>query len=66
MSTGGLVIRKSMGGAHGLWEMGTVTIKNLNTPFLVVMTMGPATKNVRMAIDALQITDGQCCLSGIC
>ena len=66
MPIGGEVKRETLGGAPGLWEMSRVSISNVKTSFLVVMTIAPASDRSTVAVDALQITDGLCCLSGVC
>ncbi|XP_064087636.1 uncharacterized protein LOC135202265 [Macrobrachium nipponense] len=66
MPIGGEVIRESLGGAPGMWEMSRVSFSNVKTSFLVVMTVAPASDRATVAVDALQITDGLCCMSGVC
>ncbi|KAK7080639.1 Peptidase inhibitor 15, partial [Halocaridina rubra] len=66
MPLGGEVVRENVGGAPGLWEVSRISFNNIKTPFLVVMTIAPASSAATVAVDALEITDGLCCLSGIC
>ncbi|XP_068218381.1 uncharacterized protein [Palaemon carinicauda] len=66
MPIGGEVIRESLGGAPGMWEMSRVSFSNIKTSFLVLVTVAPASDRASVAVDALQITDGLCCMSGVC
>lgn len=66
MPIGGEVRRKTVGGAPDMWEMSRVSFGLMKRPFLVVMTIAPSDYHSTVAIDALQITDGLCCMSGIC
>ncbi|XP_042240583.1 uncharacterized protein LOC121878419 [Homarus americanus] len=66
MPLGGEVNRMPVLGAPGVWEMSRVTLRNVKTPFLLVMTVGPATEPATVALDAFMVTDGVCCLSGKC
>ncbi|XP_068217770.1 uncharacterized protein [Palaemon carinicauda] len=66
LPTDGQVINRRLVGTPGLWEMGIVTINNLTTSFLVMVNTGPTSSLATVAIDAIQITDGRCCISGIC
>ncbi|XP_045601928.2 uncharacterized protein [Procambarus clarkii] len=66
MTAGGEMTRRTIPGAPGIWEMSRVTLSNVKSPFLVVMTLGPATEGATVALDAMMVTDGGCCLSGEC
>ncbi|XP_066974757.1 uncharacterized protein [Macrobrachium rosenbergii] len=66
LPTGGQVISKTLGGTPGLWEMGVVTINNLKASFLVIVNVGPVSSLAIVDIDAIQVTDGRCCISGLC
>lgn len=58
--------QKGVLGAPGMWEMSRLTFTNVKKPFLLMVTVGPATTPARVAIDAIMVTDGVCCLSGRC
>ncbi|XP_047475100.1 uncharacterized protein LOC125029251 [Penaeus chinensis] len=62
----GEVSRLSLAGASGVWEMSRVSFNNITTPFQMLLTMGPTTDASKIAVDALQVTDGSCCMSGEC
>ncbi|XP_064087635.1 uncharacterized protein LOC135202264 [Macrobrachium nipponense] len=66
LPTGGQVISKTLGGTAGLWEMGVVTINNLKVSSLVIVNVGPVSNLATVAIDAILVTDGRCCISGLC
>jgi len=59
-------IRQSIGGAPGMWEMSRKTFKSIKKPFLLMVTMGPTDVPSSVALDALQVTDGSCCMDGTC
>jgi len=59
-------IRQSVGGAPGMWEMSRKTFKSIKKPFLLMVSMGPTDIPSSVALDALQVTDGSCCMDGTC
>lgn len=66
MPLGQKASNQSVLGVPGLWEMSRSTFRNLVRPFVVMVRAGPATLPARVALDALMVTDGPCCLSGRC
>lgn len=59
-------LRQSVGGAPDMWEMSRKTFKSIKKPFLLMVTMSPSDIPSSVALDALQVTDGPCCLDGAC
>jgi len=59
-------LRQSVGGAPGMWEMSRKTFKSIKKPFLLMVTIGPSEILSSVALDALQVTDGPCCMNGTC
>ncbi|KAK4291427.1 hypothetical protein Pmani_035743 [Petrolisthes manimaculis] len=66
MPLGSDVTRRAVLGAPGMWEMSRVTFRDLTTSFLVAVTVGPTSHPAAVALDAIMVTDGQCCRSGGC
>lgn len=66
MPLGRQAAHKSVLGVPGMWEMSRTTFRDLNTQFVVVVSVGPALSPAKVAFDALMVTDGPCCLSGRC
>ncbi|XP_069981482.1 uncharacterized protein [Penaeus vannamei] len=62
----GEVSRLPLAGASGVWEMSRVSFNNITTPFQMLLTLGPTMDASKVAVDALQVTDGSCCMSGEC
>jgi len=59
-------IRQSVKGAPGMWEMSRKTFKSIKKPFLLMVSMGSTNVPSSVALDALQVTDGSCCMDGTC
>nr|XP_053629286.1 uncharacterized protein LOC128686406 isoform X2 [Cherax quadricarinatus] len=66
MPLGGEVRQKTVLGTPGLWQVSRVTMSNLKTSFLLVITVGPASHPATVALDAVVVTDGMCCSSSQC
>ncbi|XP_063843649.1 uncharacterized protein LOC135090578 isoform X2 [Scylla paramamosain] len=66
MPLGRQATHKAVLGVPGRWEMSRSTFRDLNSPFVVVVSVGPAASPAKFALDALMVTDGPCCLSGRC
>jgi len=62
----GEVSRVAVMGASGVWEMSRLSFSNVTAPFQMVLTLGPSSDSSMVAVDAIQIIDGACCMEGDC